>query len=59
MKYVDYDWNLFKDKIVLDSEINIDRLGWRAGDHFELKNVNGQVILFKVDPVEKFVKGYK
>ncbi len=59
MKYVDYDLDLYKDKIVLDREINTDKLGWRSGDHFEVKNVNGQVILFKVDPVEKFVKGYK
>lgn len=59
MKYIDYDWDLQKDKIVLDQELNIDKLEWRAGDHFEVKNINGRVILEKVDPVVKFVKGYK
>lgn len=59
MRYVDYNWDLHRDKIVLDSEINIDKLGWKAGDHFEIKNIDGKVILEKVDPVVKFVKGYK
>jgi hypothetical protein len=59
MKYLDYDWDLRKDRIILDREINIDKLEWRAGDHFELKNINGQAQLVKVDPVLKFTKGYK
>ena len=59
MKYVDYNWDLHKDKIILDQELNIDKLEWKAGDHFEVKNINGQIILEKVDPVVKFVKGYK
>ena len=59
MKYVDYDWDLYKDRIVLDSELNIDKLEWQAGDHFEVRNVNGRVELVKVDPLVKFVKGYK
>ena len=59
MKYLDFDWDLQKDRIVLDRELDIDKLGWRAGDHFEIKNTNGRVELVKVDPVEKFVKGYK
>jgi RecA-family ATPase len=59
MKYLDFDWDLSKDKIILDNEINIDKLGWKFGDHFELTNVNGQVQLVKVDPLIKFVKGYK
>lgn len=59
MKYVDYDWELHKDKIVLDQQLNIDKLEWKAGDHFELKNTNGKVELVKVEPVVKFLKGYK
>ena len=59
MKYLDYDWDLRKDKIILDNEINIDKLEWKAGDYFELRNVNGQVQLVKVDPIVKFIKGYK
>ena len=59
MKYVDYDWDLHKDKIILDQNLNIDKLEWRAGDYFEVKNIDGRVEVVKVDPVVKFVKGYK
>jgi RecA-family ATPase len=59
MKYVDYDWDLRKDKIVLDRELDIDKLEWQAGDHFEVRNTDGRVELVKVDPVVKFIKGYK
>lgn len=59
MKYLDFDWDLQKDRIVLDQDLDIDKLGWRAGDHFEIRNVNGRVELVRVDPVVKFVKGYK
>ena len=59
MKYADYDWDISKDKIIIDREINTDKLEWRAGDLFEVKNNNGQVELVKVDPVVKFFKGYK
>lgn len=33
MKYVDYDWDLHKDRIVLDRELNIDKLEWQACLH--------------------------
>jgi hypothetical protein len=59
MKYLDFDWDLRNDKIILDREINIDKLGWKAGDVFEIKNTEGQIELVKLDPVVKFIKGYK
>ena len=59
MKHLDYEWDLHKDKIVLDQELNIDRLEWRSGDLFQVRNVDGRVELVKVDPVVKFIKGYK
>ena len=59
MKYLDFEWDLRKDKIVLDREINIDKLGWKAGDVFEITNIDGQIELIKLDPVVKFIKGYK
>ena len=58
MKHYDYDWDLHKDKIILDSELDIDKLEWRSGDMFQVRNVDGRVELVKVDPVVKFVKGY-
>lgn len=58
MLYVDYNWDLDPNGIILDEELNIDKLGWKAGDHFELINVNGRVQLVKVDPVVRFARGY-
>lgn len=56
MKYIDYDWDLSPDRIILDEELNIDKLGWKAGDLFRIRNVNGQVMLVKVQhPLEKLV----
>ena len=59
MKYFDYDWDLHKDRIVLDRELDIDKLEWRAGDHFEVRKIDDRIELVRVDPVVKFVKGYK
>jgi len=59
MLYVDYNWDLRQDKILIDPEIDIDRLGWKNGDCFEVKNNNGKVVLEKVEPIVKFIKGYK
>ena len=58
MKYIDYDWDLSPERIILDEELNIDKLGWKAGDLFMVKNINGRAMLVKIDPVEQFVKGY-
>ena len=56
MLHYDFDWDLSANGIVLDPEINIDKLGWKGGDYFKLVNVNGKVMLRKVDPLEKFLK---
>ena len=58
MLYVDYHWDLSPRGIILDEEINIDRLGWKNGDMFKVVNANGRAMLIKVDPVEQFAKGY-
>jgi hypothetical protein len=59
MLHLDYSWDLSPDRILLDEELNTDKLGWRAGDMFKFINVNGRQMLVKLDPVEQFVKGYK
>ena len=59
MLHFDYSWDLRPDRILLDEELNTDRLGWRAGDVFKFVNVNGQQMLVKLDPVEQFAKGYR
>jgi hypothetical protein len=58
MKHFDYDWDLHPDKIILDAELNTDKLGWKAGDVFKFININGRQMLVKLDPVEQFSKGY-
>lgn len=59
MLYVDYDWDLSPNGIILDQEINIDKLGWKHGDMFKVVNTNGRVHLVKVDQIEVFVRGHK
>lgn len=58
MKYYDYEWDLEPNRILLDAELNVDRLGWKHGDVFKITNVNGRTQLVKVDPLEKFVLGH-
>jgi hypothetical protein len=59
MRHYDYTWDLEPEWIKFDPELNIDKLGWRAGDCFKIVNINGQAMLVKMDPVEQFVKGHK
>jgi hypothetical protein len=56
MLHFDFDWDLSANGIILDPELNIDKLGWKGGDYFKLINVNGKVMLRKVDALEKFLK---
>lgn len=55
MLYLDYSWDLSPGRIILDEELNIDKLGWKAGDMFRVTNVNGRAMLVKMDPLEGFV----
>jgi hypothetical protein len=56
MFYLDYKWDLSEQGIVLDEEIDITKLGWQEGDYFVIKEINGQTMLVKVDPLVKFLK---
>jgi hypothetical protein len=56
MKYYDYEWDLEPDRILLDEELNVDALGWQAGDYFKVANINGRAMLIKVDTLVKFLK---
>jgi hypothetical protein len=56
MRHFDYDWDLYPDKIILDNELNIDKLGWKGGDLFEVKNIDGRAMLVKLDPLVRFLK---
>ena len=56
MLYVDYTWDLEPNRILLDQELDIDKLGWNSGDYFRVTNVNGRAMLVKIDPLVKFLK---
>ena len=58
MRYYDYDWDLSENRIILDKELNLDKLGWQAGDLFKVTNINGQAQLIKIYPLEKFIRGH-
>ena len=57
MKHFDYDWDLYPDRIILDEELNIDKLGWQGGDFFQLVNIDGCAQLERVDPLVVFTMG--
>ena len=59
MLYMDYEWDLEKDGINLDEELNTVLLGWKEGDLFKLVTIKGRQKLIKIDVLEQFVRGYK
>jgi len=59
MLYVDYDWMVDEHGITLDQDMKKEQLGWKLGDVFKLVEDDGQLRLVKLDPVDKFVRGFK
>jgi hypothetical protein len=58
MVHYDYTWDLYPNYIRLDDELPVHNLGWKDGDIFKFVEVDGVRMIKKVDPVEKFVRGY-
>ena len=58
MLHLDYTWDLDSRRILLDEELNTDKLGWKAGDLFKFVNINGRQMLVKIDEVERFNNGF-
>ncbi len=56
MRYYDYEWDLYPQSIVFDRELDMDNLGWQAGDVFKLVVAEGKTKLVKMDPLEKFTR---
>lgn len=56
MLHLDYNWDLNPWGIILDEELNTDKLGWKHGDYFRFENHNGKQVLVKVDPLVKFLR---
>jgi len=59
MRHFDYEWDLDPRRIIIDRELNTDKLGYKHGDLFKFINIDGRQMLVKVDPLEAFIKGYK
>ena len=59
MLHLGYDWDLDSSGVILDKEINIQRLGWAPGNYFKLVQCNdGSFRLKKVEEIEEFlIKG--
>lgn len=56
MLYFDFDWDVDRDGIILDKEINLQKLEWSKGDYFKLVECSdGRVRLAKVDKLEAFL----
>jgi hypothetical protein len=43
--------------IRLDTDLDVDKLGWKENDYFKLIRVEDRLQLVKVDEVEKFIRG--
>jgi hypothetical protein len=56
-KYIDFDWEMDAMGIRLDTDLDVEKLGWKENDYFKLIKVNGRLELVKVDVVEKFIRG--
>ena len=59
MKYIGYGLVISEEKLVLDKEITLNKLEWRKGDYLEVTEKDGQIELIRIDPLVKFIKGYK
>lgn len=57
MIYYDYIWDLNPDQLILDQELDINKLGWQTGDIFKLVDINGRKVFRRVDPLQAFLEG--
>jgi hypothetical protein len=56
MLYFDYDWDLSPLGILLDRELDTDKLNWQPGDIFVVEETNnGRLIIKKQLGVSKFI----
>jgi len=55
MRHYDYEWDLSKEGIILDSELNTDKLGWSGGDYFKFVNIDGKQMLVRLGHLQKFI----
>jgi hypothetical protein len=41
--------------MIPDAEIDTEKLKWRSGDYWPIKEVQGKMMLVKVDPIIQFL----
>ena len=58
-KYIDFDWEMDAMGIRLDTDLDIQKLGWKENDYFKLIKVDDHLQLVKIDPLEKFVRKFE
>ena len=58
MHHWEYTWDLYPNYLILDKDLDTDRLGWHEGDVFRFETYKGVRMLKKLDPIEAFVRGY-
>lgn len=58
MIYHDYIWDLNPNQLILDKELDTQKLGWNPGDVFVLvEGQNKQKFLRKMSALERFTRG--
>ena len=55
MLYLDYNWDLSPNSILLDKELDTDKLNWKSGDFFQVQEINGVKMFNRVDPLVQFI----
>jgi len=58
-KYIDFDWEMDAMGIRLDTDLDVQKLGWKENDYFKLIKVDDKLQLVKVDEVEKFIRKFE
>ena len=55
MKHIDYVWDLGEGYIIPDEELNLEKLGWKPGQFWQVVVNNGKMSLVLVDPLVQFL----
>jgi hypothetical protein len=55
MQFIGYNWELTTTHMIPDNEIDTNKLGWKPGDYWQVKEKDGKQFLVKVDPIVQFL----
>ena len=58
-RFIDYDWEMDAMGIRLDTDLDVQKLGWKEGDYFKLIKVDDRLQLVKVEELEKFLRKWE